>query len=248
MSSVVSIMRPITPTAVAGSMTDVARVATPDPKEVAVSTGAGVRTIDLDLGSEQVVGAVYIGGANMGTTFAVTGGGTGDAYTTIPLGNIYVAAKRRAVSPRQYLLIIDPPQPLRYIRLSATLANGNAVGIACALERFTPTWGQEWGAGRPLSDASSMAKNRAGGFGGELGVISPGYSFTLGDLTDDETEILFDIVRQVGESRPVVIVEQPDLTENLDARLHYGLIQRIEPYERQRLNIVRWGFRIEDWL
>lgn len=239
-----SIIRPLAAT-IAGSMTNAARMATPDPKEVAYSNGAAARTIDLDLGSVQTVGAVYLGGVSGTTSFTVTGGTAG--YATTAFGNIDVAPKRTAIAPRQYLLQLEPTA-LRYIRLSAALADGFEVGLAIAGERFTPTWGHEWGAGRGLVDTGTASRNRAGGFGVNPGAIATSYDWTLGDLTDEEREALFDMLRKVGETNPMIVCEDPAQTADLDARLHYGLFQRLEKYERRSVGITRWSLRLEDWI
>lgn len=229
---------------IAGNMTNPTRMATWDPKEVAYSNGAGARTIDIDLGAAQMVGAIYLGGVSGTTTFAVTGGAA--SYTTTSYGNIVVAPKRTAVSPRQYLLEFAPVS-LRYIRLSATLADGFEVGIAAACERFTSEYGHEWGAGRGLEDMSSVTANRAGGFGIDPGAIVPSYDWTFGDLNDEEREALFDMLRKVGTSSPVIICEDPAVTNDLDARLHYSLFQRLEKYERRSVGITRWSLKARDW-
>lgn len=230
---------------VAGTMTNPSRMATWDPKEVAYSNGAGARTIDIDLGAVQSVGSIYLGGVNGTTTFAVTGGAA--AYTTTALGNIVVAPKRTAVAPRQYLLEFAPVN-FRYFRLSANLADGFEVGIAAACERISPSWGHEFGASRTLEDMSNVTANRAGGFGIDAGAIVPGYSFTLGDLTDEEREALFDLLRKTGQSNPIIVAEDPAVTNDLDARLHYGLFQRLEGYERRSPGITRWALKMRDWI
>lgn len=240
----VAIMRPLAAT-VAGNMTNASRMATPDPKEVAYSAGGAARTIDLDLGAAQNVGAIYLGGVSGTTAFAVTGGAGG--YTESALGNILVAPKRTATAPRQYLLTFAPAS-LRYIRLSAALADGFEVGVATALERFTPTYNHEWGASRTLLDTGSAQRLISGGFGINKGAVVPGWTFTLGDLLDDEREVLFDMLRKVGETSPIVIAEDPDVTADLDARLHYGIFQRIGGYERPSLGITKWALTVADWI
>lgn len=240
-----AIIRPL-PATMTGDMVNPERMATDDPKEVAYSANAGAREIEFDLGSPQMVGAIYLGGVTGGTTaFTVTGGPVG--YAENALGNLVVAPKRTATGPRQYLMTFAP-QLIRYVRLSANLAQGFAVGIARLGELFQPTWGHEWGAGRYLVDTSIVTRNRAGGFGIDKGAIATGWEFTLGDLTDEEREALFDMLRKVGESNPIIVSEDPAVTADLDARLHYGLFQRLEKYERQSVGVTRWSLKVEDWL
>ena len=53
------------------------------------------------------------------------------------------------------------------------------------------------------------------------------------------------IVMAIGESAPLLIVEGHDTVRF--SHLHYGLFQRLEPYEREEPEDTRWGLSIRDW-
>jgi hypothetical protein len=232
---------------VGGGFTDGGRALTPDPKEVAVA-GAAATNFRFDLGSAQMVSAVYLGAASASLAGITAFGGVVDVYEN-NLGALSPAQKRTAAAPYKYYLQF-PALSLRFIEFNrpASFPVGFEMGLAIAGERFSPTWGHEWGAGRFLSDTSSVSRNRAGGFGIERGAVVPGWDFTLGDLTLEETEQLFDMMRKVGESAPVVVAEDPDASNDLDARIHYGLFRRLEKYERASVGVTRWSLKVEDWI
>lgn len=242
-----AIIRPLPGAAyVNGALTNGARIFTPDPKEVA--TGNGDSFFRVDLGRVETVSAIYLGG-NIGRRgFRWRGGAA--SYVETALRNIGPAQKRTDVGPFQILDIFDPVA-LRYLEFYTDTGGGfgpaEGIGVLAIGETFRPTFGHEWGAGRYLVDTSTVSRNRAGGFGIDRGAIVPGWEFTLGDLTEEERERLFDMVRKLGESSPVIVCEDPDNTADLDARIHYGLFQRLEKYDRQSVGVTRWSFKVEEW-
>ena len=241
-----AIIRPI-PGVSTGALVNPERTGTPDPKEVSYSVGAGIRDMDIDLGAAHLIGGFYVGAVSHEVQITVATGvaAHGEIHHD---GLLDIAPKRTAGAPRQYLKLIAPI-PVRFINMRIQNApDGLEVGLALVGEVFRPTYGHEWGAGRYLVDTGTATRNRAGGFGIERGAIVPGWEFTLGDLTDEEREQLFDMVRKMGETSPVVVVEDPDNTADLDARIHYGLFQRLEKYERQSVGVTRWSFKVEEWL
>lgn len=241
-----SIIRPLPVSAIAGSMTDAERMLTPSPKEVSYSSATAARTIDIDLGSAQDVGAIYLGGVSATANFTITGGL--GSYTTTALGTAVVAPKSSSENPRQYLLMIDPPQSLRYIRLSANLTSGDEIGNLVVGETFQPTLGHEYGGGRAIGDTGGATRLMSGGFGIESGATFGTWEFTLGDLTTDEIEALYTMLKKVGMTKPMVVVENPDVTANLHNRIHYGLFEKISKYERLTPGETRWALQIGEWV
>lgn len=221
-----------------------ANLLTPDPKEVAYAGATGFQEFTIDLGSEKPVGAVYFGGVSKDIELSYYVQNT--VGTSLATGTINAANKRTAAAPFQYFASFAPVNARRLIVYSNPTA-GDEIGVAAMLETFQPTWNQEWGAGRFLIDTGTATRNRAGGFGIEQGAIVPGYEFTLGDLTDTELEVLYDMLRKVGETSPIIIAEEPTNNTDLDARVHYGLFQRLEKYERQQLGVTRWSLKMEEW-
>lgn len=246
--SVLSIIKPASIFAVSSvELTDASRLLTPDPKEVAFRATAGTFGIDIDLGSAQTVDAIYLGGLSGPIDFTVTGGA--GAYTTTAVANLVVAPKFRASAPRRNLLHFAP-QAWRYIRLTTTTsaAAGFEVGNLVVGDAFRPTWGHEFGGGRGIGDTGIATRLLSGGFGILAGSRFKTWDFALGDLTDAELEELFDILYQLGETNPAVVCEDPDITSNLDARIHYGKFGKIDRYERLVPGATRWNLKFEEWV
>jgi hypothetical protein len=245
--SVLAILKPITGITVAGGLTNPERLLTPDPKEVAVKTAAGVITIDIDLGSVQPVSAIYLGAMSGALDFTVTGGAA--SYTTTALSNMLVAPKLRAVAPRRALTTFTD-QSWRFIRLTSTTSAAAAfqIGNLVVADAFRPTWGHEWGAGRGIGDTGIASRLISGGFGIMQGARFKTWDFSLGDLTDSEYEELFDLLWQIGETNPAVLCEDPDVTANLDARIHYGKFGKLDKYERLVPGATRWNLKFEEWV
>lgn len=244
--SVMTFLRPVAATVAASTLTDLTRILTADPKEVAYMAGAGTVTIDLDLGSVQEISAAYLGALSSALTFTVTGGSA--SYTAESAGNIAVANKFRAVAPRRNFATFAPKN-WRYIRLQATGAPlGFEVGNVIVGDAFQPTWGHEWGAGRGIGDTGTSQRLLSGGFGINRGVRFKTWDWTLGDLTDDEIRELTDLCLEVGETSPLVICEDPDQTTGLDERLYYGKFAKLERYERLIPGATRWSFKVEEWV
>lgn len=245
--SVLSIIKPISVNSLSSGLTDQTRILTPDPKEVAVKTAAGTLQIDIDLGAIQPVDSIYLGALSSALDFTVTGGAS--SYTTTAVANLVVAPKLRAVAPRRNLLHFTA-QSWRYIRLiSTTLAPaGFEIGNLVVGDAFRPTWGHEYGGGRGIGDTGIATRLLSGGFGILQGSKFKTWDFSLGDLTDAELEELFDILYQLGETSPAVVCEDPDVTSNLDARIHYGKFGKIDRYERLVPGATRWNLKFEEWV
>ncbi len=246
--SVLGIIKPLPLTIASTNLTDGARLTTVDPKEVAyLAAGPNTVAIDIDLGSIKTVSAIYLGAVSSALDFTVTGGAA--AYTTTAVANLVTANKLSGLSPRKNILFFAD-QSWRYIRLlsPATTAAGFEIGNVIVGDAFRPTWGHEYGGGRSVGDTGVKSRLLSGGFGIMQGARFKTWNWTLGDLTDAEVEELFSFALDVGETNPVVVCEDPDITSNLDARTHYGLFDKIETYERLAPGLTRWNFKIEEWV
>lgn len=225
-----------------------ANLATPDPKEV-FSYGAPT-AIHLDFGFAVTLDSVFAGyflPAQNGAYIGEVGTETG-----IDVGIVqrYVGGAALArVGRRQSSFARFAPASSRYWRVAvyAAVYPVNFGVIAAGLAN-QPAYGHEWGSGRQPIDMSSVTALRGGGFGIERGARMSAWRFTCGDLTDAETQSLWAMVEEVGESAPVVTVEDPDYTNGLNERLHYGLFDSPEAYERQAIGANRWSFRVREWV
>lgn len=245
------ICRFLTPEGYASSpFTDDERVGTNDPKEVAVdATGGTSQAFDLIFSTNPIqLDAFFIGAVSQDLDIQLYADTTGNSSMDTSYGIKSSAHKRTDEAPYSYYWQLPGDTVYRIGVRFLNASAGLTVGIMRACERFTPTYGHEWGAGRGLIDTGTATPTKSGGFGIEAGAIKPTWEFTLGDLTDEELETLFDMLRRVGETNPLLVVEDPSATDYLDARLHYCKLQRLEKYERRAINMTKWSLRLEDWI
>jgi len=232
---------------IGGTMEDAARLLTPSPKEAALSAG-GARTIDIDLGQAIPVDMITLAHTNApdGFAFSVSYGVGG--YSEHALGNLVAAPARKVVLPRHMLMVVDEPVTARFIRLSsAAVPAGFYAGILSVSQAMRTQYGHEWGSGRFVVDTGSAARLMSGGFGINRGARFGGWQWTFGDLDDAETDALYAMQLRAGMTSPIIVVEDPDITAGLNERIHYGLLTRLEAFERQDTTKTRWLMRVEDW-
>lgn len=229
---------------------------TADPKEVWADTGAaGSVSIDVDLGGLQPVDTIYLGslyGAASAASWTISGGAAGYVETVIkpagPLRVPDVAGRAAAVS---HALWHGASRVVRYIRISITIPAGAPqlmVGVLMVGAAFRPSWNKEWGSGRRPIDTGTATALPSGGFGIGEGVRKAAYYWTLGDLAGEEVDRLYDLAIDRGETRTVLVVEDPDQTVGLRNRIHYGLFERFRQYERRNRMQTRWEFGLEQWV
>jgi hypothetical protein len=137
----------------------------------------------------------------------------------------------------------------RYIFVTLTATGGTAlqIGVFAAGLAFQPTFGREYGSGRVVTETGAKERLLSGAFGINAGVRAGGYQWTFGELTDAEVETLYDRLFEIGETVSCLMVEDPDVHAYRNARIHWGLLGKIEAYERFAPGASRWSLRIEDW-
>lgn len=113
---------------------------------------------------------------------------------------------------------------------------------------FVPTFNKEWGAGRRPIDTGVATSLPSGGFAAVPGARKMAYNWSFGDLTDAEVDALCELALDVGETNPVLVVEDPAMTTGQRSRLHYGLFQGLKAYERRNPKQTRWDWTIEEWI
>lgn len=234
----------------------VANLLTPDPKEVWVDTAVTTPVnIDIDLGSVQPIDTVFLGtvtGAVAGTTWRIRGGVAGYTETDL-LGTTALKAPDAAgQSPAiSHAFWNGAAQNVRYLRLVLTQPAGNQVlsaGVVMAGAAFVASLGQEWGAGRKVIDTGTATPLPSGGFAVVEGARKGSYSWTFGDLATAETDALYALQLDRGETRPLLVVEDPAQTTGLRWRLHYGKLMSLRQFERRNPAQTRWEMTIEEWI
>ena len=253
--STMLMVKPLTPAAVAASTgTGGANLVTFDPKEVWASTAAGgAANLDFDFGANVSIDSLFIG--YMGNVVApiMTWSSGTAAYTTTVNQNAVSALAPTASSapPRRHgFWRLGAPVVHRYHRVafSPVAAQQATIGIIIFGLAFQPTWNREWGGGRQIIDTSTVTPLRGGGYGIDEGAVKASFSWTFGDLTDAEVEAIYDIGLDRGQKRPLLVVEDPAATSGQNERLHYGVFDRFEKYERANPNLNRWSLSVMQWV
>lgn len=251
------IASPVPLSAVAASRgAGAANLATIDPKEVWVDSAVGTpATIDIDLGSAawiDTIALIAVYGAAPTASWTITGGAAGYTDTTIKAaGNL-----RPVDAAGQYLFAVNAvwsgsPVLVRYIRISLTQPAGSPplqIGRAMVAAAFIPTFNKEWGAGRGIIDTGSATRLPSGGIATVEGARFGTYAWTLGDLTDAEAERLYGIQREVGETLPLLVIEDHAAVAGQANRIHYGCLVSLRKFERRSPNRTRWEFTMEEWI
>jgi hypothetical protein len=235
--------------------TGAANLLSADPREVWLDNGVGApMTIDIDLGVERIIDTVFLGcmfAADPAATWAISAGLTGYADQLImdvqALRALDRNWQRRAMS---HALWFGAEQLVRYLRITITQPVGAAplaIGRLLVGDGFQPRWNKEWGSGRTVKDTSTITRLPSGGVAVGEGARYGGYSWTLGDLSDDETDRLYELQLSVGESRPILVVEDPARTAGLRNRIHYGALTGLRTFERRNQAQTSWQMSVDDW-
>jgi hypothetical protein len=202
---------------------NVAALATPDPREACFFAAGAASVIDFDLGEPRIldtfflgynsftyqrIEAIYAGNAPQGSNPGVYVG------PSPPDRALNLSGVVQSKGRQHGLVQLAAPIIARYVRLQISDPGTNLVrlGVFACGASFTARWGHEWGAGRALSDTSSVDRLFGGGFGVDQGAIASGYQWTFGDLSNAEREALFSVVKSVGIGRPILVIEDPDFS------------------------------------
>lgn len=236
--------------------TGIANLLTADPREVWLDSAVGSpATIDIDLGVERIIDTVFLGclfNAHPGATWTISGGlaAHGETYPMVdsPLRVMERGDWRRRTM--SHALWFGAEQLVRYLRIAITQPEGAAplsVGALVVGDGFQPRLNKEWGAGRGVKDTAVVTRLPLGGVAVVEGVRYGTYSWTLGDLSVEEADRLYELQLGVGESRPVLVVEDPASTAGLRNRIHYGALTGLRAFERRNAAQTSWQMSIEDW-
>lgn len=147
------------------------------------------------------------------------------------------------------------PVTARYLRFTmfapayAPGAPGSwSCGVAAVGKRWQPTVGHDWGAGRRLVDQSGVRVLQDGGRAIDKAAKVPEFRCSYSGLSNEEMRDLWALLTQVGNSEPVLFVEDPATTPGLVERIHYGTITSSDFYERAMTEKSRMEIRVTEWL
>jgi len=239
------IVKPVTSIVAGGAI----RILTPDPKEAIVIDG-GDLGVTLDFGVPVTVDTIFLGyhtgGAVQGWSLNTTPQYNAGADTNISGGDFSSLGYGNPTHVfRQFA-----PATSRYWRIYFSRQGGApfTIGTLALGLSWSSKWGQEMGAGRQVIDTGTAERLFGGGFAIDEGARAGGYQWTFGDLQADEIRSLYQIVKDRGSTRSVLVVEDPEQTDGLNERIHWGLFERLDFYERSDPTNWRWALRISDWI
>ena len=250
------IVVPQTPAALTVSRgTGAENLLTPDPGEVwADEESFDPATITIDLGEVRSIDTLFLGHCYplpLGTTWSISGGVASAAEQVLQAHatmRVVDTATRRP--GRSHALWHGAVAEVRYLSIEIDQAAGFdpvTIGSLIVGRAFAPTLGREWGSGRGVADTGRATGNRSGGFAIEPGVRKGKYSWPFGDLSDAEVDELYEIQLEVGETSPLLVIEDPDRTVGQVHRIHYARFSALKEYKRRNPAQTRWEFEIEEW-
>ncbi|MEO7469622.1 MAG: hypothetical protein ABIV36_21635 [Sphingobium limneticum] len=233
----------------------IANLLTADPREVWLDSAVGSpASIDIDLGSGRVIDTVFLGclfNVDRAATWTITGGLAGYAEQVIqPVQAMRVPDRTSALRTMSHALWFGGEQLVRYLRVTIVQPAGASplsIGALVVGDGFQPRLNKEWGAGRGVKDTGVVTRLASGGVAVVDGVRYGTYGWTLGDLSVDEADALYEMQLAVGESRPMLVVEDPDRTAGLRNRIHYGALTGLRAFERRNVRQTSWQLSFEDW-
>lgn len=237
---------------------------TPDPKEAWVSpivAGNVAALIDIDLGASRRLDTLFLGYTNLPATGSVQLL-YGDAAPGSQLAGQVGIVPARSLASQLGLVPPDVPQQhvllklaqiitARFLRVvishGASVGRSMTVGVLAVGASFTPALNYDYGSGRTIGDTGSATRMLSGSFVFDEGVSFGGWSCTLSELTDDERDQLYDILRVQKTTRSLLVAEDPDQTSGLSERLHWSILGKLDAYERRDANLNRYALTVLDW-
>lgn len=224
------------------------RVLTPNPKEAYVAN-SGSSYFDLDLGVPVAIDTIFVGYITDGTqaTFRLEAiPGIGQTATDAIID--FFGAAIGHGNPRHALGRRSTLFTSRYVRVVIQSPNAPVtIGTIALGGTFSSTYSQEWGGGQFVEDTGTAERMKGGGFAIDPGVATTGWQWTLGDLTNPERRQLMQIVKDRRTTKTLLVVENDDRVDGLNELIHWGLLRKLEPYERLDPLNTKWGFQIQDW-
>lgn len=242
------IVKPAALTGISGS-TGFARTLTPDPKEAMILASGAQGIVNIDAGAAVTADSFLCGyhGGEAGSLWSVQAF-TDATFSTVLATPVSGSAVALGYGPPYHSFALTSPVTARYWRLTYTAGSGASyVGVFALGAAFKTTWGTEWGAGRAIEDTGTAERLFGGGFGIDDGAVAGGYQWTFGDLQANELRILYQLVKDRRTTRSVLVVEDPDQTDGLTERVHWGLLRKLDTYERLDPQNTKWSLQIADW-
>lgn len=225
------------------------------PKEIWADSASGSTVnIDIDLGSAQPIDTVYLGYVSppdATSSWTITAGAAGYTDAVIKASSPLRAIDSLTRSPdRTHALWLGNIANVRYLRLSLVQPAGKpalSAGIVMAGKSWRPGFNMERGSGRRVIDLGSVVSLPDGGFAPVEAGRRREFSWTFGDLSESEADELEEHILDFGETRPLLVVEDPDARAGQRNRVHYGLLTGLKAFERKNAAQTSWEFTLQEW-
>lgn len=233
--------------AVAGS--GAANLLTYDPNEAWIATSAASATIDVDMGVAVSADSFFIGhtNADQAATWTIETGATLGSGLAI----VKAAGPMRAADsdgPRHHAFArLVAPVVSRFFRFTLNQAGASPLFAGTLIIGRAFEKHREYGPGRTIIDTGAREDLPGGGFGIGDGTVKAQFAWSFIDLTDVELQRLWSIKKDRGLRKPLLVVEDADLTVGLNDAIHYGVLERGQAYERADADISRWAGSIVEW-
>ncbi|KQM23117.1 hypothetical protein ASE73_02520 [Sphingomonas sp. Leaf24] len=225
------------------------RTLSPEPKEVAVTTG-GETYIIYRPPAGSSVDTVFLGFTTPPPVNSLQVWSNKEGREAIFLGFLNPVA-RPGWTRGHALLHVAAPVPTDTLTLvnasPGSVPAGIQLGVFAAGRAFRSQQGYEFGHGRGVIDTGSATRRRDGGFGIQRGARAATWNWTLAELSVDETDRLHDLLLDIGESKTVLVCEDVAAAATNARVFHWSLLRSIEPYVRDEVALSRWGFQLQDW-
>ena len=226
-----------------------------DPKDAWVDgAGAGPATLELDLGEARTIDTLFLGHCYplaAGASWTIRGGlAAADEVVLQAASTMRVVDSATRAPERSHTLWHGASAEVRYLSIEIEQAGGYdplSIGSLIVGSAFAPTLGREWGSGRGVIDTGRATPNISGGLAIEHGTRKGTYSWPFGDLTQAEADALYEIQLEVGQTKPLLVVEDPARTVGQFHRIHYARFAALKSYKRRNAAQTRWEFEIEQW-
>jgi hypothetical protein len=226
------------------------------PREVWEDSAVGQAhvVISVDLGQPRTIDTVYLGSVHAPsaeTSWAI-------------VGRFSAASQNEELRPWGPLRVPDVPgyfpaiscglwfgaaRTVRYLDIYVRQPAGDPLTIGTLIvgKAFSPQLGKEWGWGRRPIDTGSATPLSSGGFATVPGTRKRYMGWTFGDLTKSETDQIDMIALEYGDTKPLLIVDDPTLSDGLWLRILYGKFERWRPFERRNGVQTKWEIGFEEW-
>lgn len=222
--------------------------------------------IDIDLGADRqfdTIALLHHTGAGEGTyriygrtaadgPFVAGGGGETTLITTSPADRAWKTSPTIDTTRYHGVFVSASPLTFRYVRIwvrSLDALNPNwLLGCVAIGLRWQPAFAHDWGGGRRVADLSEVRTMPGGERGRWRRARVPEVRASWSNLTDAELRDWWAIVTAVGESEPLLYVEDAATTAGQQERIHYGTVIRQDYFERRQADKSAVSLVLRHWL